>query len=408
MNARNDLRDYRLASGFPELPGPCLNISNIFSEEYFELERERLFKKVWLMVCREDELPEIGDYIVKEIEVLRTSIVVTRARDGTIRGFHNMCSHRGNRIATHKAGKCKNFVCSFHGWVYDLEGKLLDIPAGEALFPNVDKSDHGLTRIAADTWEGFVFINMDPEPKNSLQAFLGPLGQGYEGFFSKFREVTKVSMVVDANWKICLDAFCESYHFATIHRNSAAGLLGTRENPYGFMEGLRIDKDHCLISSRASDEFVPSPTEQLVTRLAAGNTMNPSGERLEAHPPAINPSQLEGWMIDILILFPGLDVQVQGGGRWALVQTFLPITHNTTQYEMRILMPKPQNAAECLAQEYNAVYLRDTIREDYSTMEKIQSMINSKAIESFVLGEQEAILRNTHAAVERYVRVESR
>ena len=101
------------------------------SEEQFALERERIFKKVWLNVGRVEQLPNAGDYFVKDVAVCQTSILVVRGKDGQVRAFHNMCSHRGNKIAWDQHGTCQLFTCKFHGWAYALDGALKFAPDEE-------------------------------------------------------------------------------------------------------------------------------------------------------------------------------------------------------------------------------------------------------------------------------------
>ena len=117
------------------------------SRDYFEQERKRIFKTVWLNIGRIDRIPNAGDYFVKDLAVCQTSIIVVRGQDGRIRAFHNTCSHRGNKIAWQTHGSCQNFTCKFHGWSYGLDGRLKFIP-DEANFFDVQKETLGLTPVS--------------------------------------------------------------------------------------------------------------------------------------------------------------------------------------------------------------------------------------------------------------------
>src|SRR5688500_12305432 len=88
------------------------------SAEYFELERERIFRREWLNVALERELPNPGDFVVRELEVCNTSIIVVRGEDRRIRAFHNICSHRGNRLVFAARGSSAALTCRYHGWSY--------------------------------------------------------------------------------------------------------------------------------------------------------------------------------------------------------------------------------------------------------------------------------------------------
>ena len=120
------------------------------SAEYFEREREHIFKHVWLKVGRVEELPRPGDYLVRDLATLRTSLLIVRGADGVLRAFHNICRHRGNRLEKSCAGSTKSFFCGFHGWTYDTNGQLVHIPQ-EADFGAVKKEQLGLVPVARDT-----------------------------------------------------------------------------------------------------------------------------------------------------------------------------------------------------------------------------------------------------------------
>ena len=107
---------------------PCV------SSAYFEQEREQLFRRVWLNVGRVEDLPKAGDYFVKDLAVCHTSILVVRGKDDQIRAFHNMCSHRGNKLAWATQGACQLLTCKFHGWSYGLDGQLKFVPDEERFF----------------------------------------------------------------------------------------------------------------------------------------------------------------------------------------------------------------------------------------------------------------------------------
>ena len=162
---------------YPELGTGPLPIEPYISREYFEKERERIFRKTWLNIGRVEQIPNPGDYFVKDLAICNTSILVVRGKDRAIRAFHNMCSHRGNQLVWDAKGTCKVFTCKFHGWAYTLDGSLHHI-TDEQNFFGLKKEELGMTPVAVDTWEGFIFINVDPEPKETLHEYLGEIGTG--------------------------------------------------------------------------------------------------------------------------------------------------------------------------------------------------------------------------------------
>src|SRR5262245_31601121 len=96
---------------YPELGTGPIPIKRYVSRDYFEKERERIFRTAWLNIGRVEQLPKPGDYFVKELAICNTSILVVRGKDGTIRAFHNMCSHRGNQLVWNRKGTCQAFSC---------------------------------------------------------------------------------------------------------------------------------------------------------------------------------------------------------------------------------------------------------------------------------------------------------
>ena len=171
----------RWSEEYPELGTAPVPTEPCISPAYFELERERVFRKVWLYVGREEEIPRPGDYMVRDLKACRTSVIFIRGQDGPIRGFHNICSHRGNKLAWEASGTCRKFACKFHGWVYDTEGRLVGVP-DEAFFHDFDKAANGLVPVATALWQGFVFVHMDPRPAQSLADYLGELANAWAAF----------------------------------------------------------------------------------------------------------------------------------------------------------------------------------------------------------------------------------
>ena len=144
---------------------PCV------SPTYFEQERAHLFRRVWLNIGRVEDIPNAGDYFVKELAICHTSILVVRSKDDRVRAFHNMCSHRGNKLAWDMQGTCRMLTCKFHGWSYGLDGQLGFIPDEDRFF-DLDKDRLCLTPVTLDIWEGFLFVHIDPHPRETLDEFL--------------------------------------------------------------------------------------------------------------------------------------------------------------------------------------------------------------------------------------------
>ncbi len=167
--------------------------------------------------CPSASLPEPGSYIARE--AAGVPIVVARGEDGAVRAFQNVCRHRGMRLAD-GAGCAKALVCAYHGWTYGLDGALRFVPHGEAGFPDLDKSKHGLKQVHAFEHGGLVFVTQEgAAPGNYFADIPAIIGADQRVYSSGVRETP-------ANWKIALEGFLEGYHIRTTHPESFL--------PYGF------------------------------------------------------------------------------------------------------------------------------------------------------------------------------
>jgi phenylpropionate dioxygenase-like ring-hydroxylating dioxygenase large terminal subunit len=191
------------------------------SQEYARAEGDKLWSKVWVHAGRVEEIPNVGDYLTFDLG--EDSIVIVRSAPDTIKAYHNVCSHRGRRLVdTPPGAQCahghkKTFVCGFHGWAYDLNGNCtfkLDEPDWKnALTPERTR----LNEVKADTWGGWIFINMDPNSV-PLREYLEPAASILDPFeFAKMRYKWRQWVIFDCNWKTAIEAFMEPYHVAGTH-----------------------------------------------------------------------------------------------------------------------------------------------------------------------------------------------
>ena len=202
----------------PEIPGKRYTDQNLF-----DLEMEKIFLKSWLMVFREDEIPNTGDY--KIWDKLGRDILVVRQKDNSIKAFYNTCMHRGAPVVRDKQGSTKLLRCQYHSWAYDLSGNLIKVPDMRD-FKDFDISCKGLKKVFCDTWDGWVYISLSKSNPGSLIDFLNPVAKELECFnSSELITVYKKTVTVKANWKTCLDAFMEVYHAPTIHKDTVNILL---------------------------------------------------------------------------------------------------------------------------------------------------------------------------------------
>lgn len=214
MNEMSKVADKNVVITADRLP-----VEAYISSEYVQLEKERLWPRVWQMACREEEIPQPGDYYTYEIA--DESISVVRLQDGSVAAYFNVCPHRGRRL-TSGCGRMGKFHCKYHGWQWTLDGKPLEV---------VDRHDWGecltdeevtLQRVRTASWGGWVFINMDPDSE-SLEEFLGEAKEILDPFeIDKMRYVWRKRIIMPCNWKTAQEAFMEGYHVQTTHRQLLA------------------------------------------------------------------------------------------------------------------------------------------------------------------------------------------
>jgi len=400
MNAP-DSRPY--AANFPELGTGPLSIESMVSPEYFELEREKIFKKTWLNVGRVEDIPNPGDYMVQEIAVLQSSVIIVRGQDDQIRAFHNVCRHRGNEVAS-GCGNSKGFACGFHGWTYDTQGELAYVP-DEGQFFDLDKEKMGLVSIHCDTWRGFIFINADESPEKTLVDFLGKMGEQLEDFpFEQMVPMHRLEADVDCNWKVFVDAFHESYHGAFVHRLSVGDMVDpTGDDPYMHLNSVRFHGPHRSASVPMNPDYTAQsrPAEALSFKMASSLWLQ-EGAMEQQFMPGTNPAQHKHWLFDINVVFPNFFIDVANG--WFFTYHFWPVAVDRTFWQYRFYMIPPTDAAEAVSREYSKLALRDLLREDLSTVEATQRGLMSGAIKEVVLSDQEVAVRHQYKTVDDIVR----
>ena len=184
------------------------------SRDYVKLEAENLWAKVWQMACREEDIPEVGNFYTYDIA--NKSIIVTRTGPDTIVAYHNVCPHRGRRL-TAGCGHSSKFYCRYHGWQWNLDGENTYVRDRDDWKGELTDDYLKLKTIQVGRWAGYVFVNFDPacEP---FEDYLGTLPYWLDPFeIGKMRYKWRQWLKFPCNWKVALEAFMESYHVAATH-----------------------------------------------------------------------------------------------------------------------------------------------------------------------------------------------
>ncbi|MFG2943355.1 aromatic ring-hydroxylating dioxygenase subunit alpha [Streptomyces sp. NPDC048282] len=386
------------------------------SPAHYELEREAIFKRTWLNVGRVEQLPKRGSYFTKELDAAGTSVVVVRGMDDEVRAFHNVCRHRGNKLVWNDfpreetSGVCRQFTCKYHAWRYDLEGKLSFVQQEQEFF-DLDKSQYGLKGVRTEVWEGFVFVNLDPENTTPLREFLGEFAKGIEGYpFHKMTQAHRYRAEIGANWKLFIDAFAEFYHAPILHAGQYVSDEARKIQKYGY-EALHYDIDgpHSMVSSWGGiapphDRKMVKPIEGALRSGLFGPWEAPDiGLSTEQLPPAVNPTRDPRWGMDSFVFFPNFMLLIWRPN-WVLTYHYWPTSYNTHIFEATCYFVPPENAFQRLQQELAVVSFKEYGLQDGNTLEATQTMLESRAVREFPLNDQEVLLRHLHGTARQYVR----
>jgi phenylpropionate dioxygenase-like ring-hydroxylating dioxygenase large terminal subunit len=397
---------------YPELGTGTVDYSDSIDPAFYEKEREAIFRRSWLNVGRIERLPRVGGYFTKELAVVGTSLIIVRGKDQKVRAFHNVCRHRVNKLVWNEhpgeesAGTCRQFTCKYHAWRYGLDGELTFVQQEEEFF-DLDKSAYGLKEVACDVWEGFIFVNLDPQ--ESLLEHLGELGKGLEGYpFHEMTEVYTYKAEVGSNWKLFIDAFAEFYHAPILHHKQAVQGEADKLKNHGF-EALhyQLFGPHSMVSSWGGmappkDPSMVKPMERALRSGLFGPWDRPDIEGLDTLPPAINPSRHRSWGTDSFIIFPNFMLLVWAPG-WYLTYNYWPTAVDRHLFEANLYFVPAKNARERLGQELATLTFKEYALQDGNTLEATQTMLASRAITEFPVNDQEILLRHLHKVARKRV-----
>ena len=263
------------------------------SENWYRLEVERIFRKVWVYVGHASRISEAGDFFT--VDVAGAPVIVIRGDDGDIRAFHNSCRHRGARIAWGE-GNCKALTCPYHTWTYARNGELIGTPL-------IEEDDHfryanlGLLEVRLEQWAGFLFVNFD-DAAAPLTEWLGDLPETCRSYNPGSMVCTrrKVYEGVKANWKLHFENFNDSLHIPFVHGGSLnrQPVSGRQRRTHEEFEGQCVvhftqhDGSRGLLEGEAGFPAI----ESLEGRYKAGTWY-----------PCILPATMMAWTIDCMFLF---------------------------------------------------------------------------------------------------------
>lgn len=423
------------STALPDLGNGRIDNRRFAGEADTELEWRRLWRRVWNPGPREEELAAAGDFVVHELG--KESLLFVRGDDGSVRGFYNVCQHRGNLLVSDRSrGNARFFQCGFHAWSYNLDGGIKGIPqAGTFPCAERDRScgELDLEPITVDSWGGFLWFHLDPNPEQGLLDFLGDIPAHLAPYrMEDMRILEYKSFLWDANWKVAADAFNESYHFRGLHpqmlkwsdevaRIELLGLhsrminqYGTTSSPYGgdtvheelreWMRYYGIDPD--AYRGKAED----------VWRAKVEHSRNlPPDSGLTAPYDAMTDDQLSG--VYHYFIFPGFALNMFPEGVNAFRYRPHPTNPRKMYYDLIMLVHYPRGQSltwehkvydepvryEDIVDAPISRIVTDVLQQDADNVAINQRGLASDGFRGMYLGDQELRLRHFHQVLDRYL-----
>ena len=236
-----DLNRARAMTRHVDLQHGVIDRAIFHDPEIYQLEMEQIFARAWLFMCHESQIPNPGDYFLNSLGEDR--VIVVRDDEGGIQVLLNSCRHRGNAVCRADEGNASSFMCTYHGWTYDLKGKLVGVPGFKEVYhEELDRENWGLiTAAKAQSYKGFVFATMDASAPD-LYDYLSEGGRLGIDLIADQGEMAHIGGVekytIQANWKFPHDNTADFYHGAT----HTSAHLTTQENTYWQKYAARMDR----------------------------------------------------------------------------------------------------------------------------------------------------------------------
>jgi len=346
---------------------------NYYDPARFELEVRQVFRRMPLVLAPTAELPKPGDY--KAMEAVGMPVLLTRGKDGVVRGFINSCSHRGTGVALEGCGNKSRFVCPYHGWTFDQKGALVGI-ASKSDFGEIDVSAYGLTELPVLERAGLIFGILDPKSELSIVSFLS----GYDSMLSHFGLETwhlfQKRTIKGPNWKIAYDGYLDLYHLPVLHRETFGPNMSNQAMYWSWGPHQRVvsPSRHEQLNNLPEDQW---PTEVLMTGV---------------------------WTI-----FPHISIaSFWGGGRSVMLSQLFPgetpDESYTTQYYLMEKVPDEEEALQAEQQFKLLEYVVET--EDYATGIRQQRALKTGGRDHVLFGRNEGGGQRFHGWVDRLLKAD--
>ena len=331
-------------------------VENYHSQERFDAEIALLRRRP-VPFCPSAGLPETGSYIARK--AAGTPLVVVRGRDGKVRAFINACRHRGMQVAS-GSGCSRAFVCPYHAWTYDLEGKLKAIRGPEA-FPEVNIEDHGLTEVSAQEKGGLVYVMQEGKINSQM------LENNLDYFTPEQEMFQEVEATNKANWKLITETLLEGYHIKSLHK--------TTFYPYG------LDNVN-LVETYGANARVTFPFRRI--------------EKLRAIPP--DERRADGMLTTVNHVFPNASISALS--KHSNLTIMEPLSPNSTQMVIYLMTTRlaTENSISIEDAKRDAIFVNESGQdEDLAAACSIQETVTAQGNTHLTFGLFEKAIVNFHS-----------
>ena len=336
--------------------------------DFFEAEKEAVFRTAWQIVCHLNDIPETGDY--HTFPLFDENIVVLRGDDGEVRAFHNHCRHRAARLLDGNSGNCgKKVTCPYHAWTYSTKGELVGVPHRQS-FAEFDLADYPLHKVDHEIYAGFIFIRLKGGGP-SVAEMLAPYAEEIVQY--RFEELQPIGRVTlrprDVNWKNVADNYSDSLHIRVAH----PGLTRL----FGFGYGIEAEEWVDKMWGTLVDQPSSNPSERFYQKYLPDVTHLPEErKRLWTY--------FKLWPNTAFDIYPDQIDFMQ----------FLPLSPTRTMIR-EIAYALPDDRREMKAARYaNWRINRRVSVEDKALIERVQGGMGSQAYQTGPLGKGEVCLKS--------------
>ena len=344
-------------------------VADYTDNEIISSEVNKIFYDHPVPIALSAEFKENNSY--KAAKVIDTPLLITRGEDGVVRTFINICKHRGAPVCPEGSGKKSKFNCTYHGWMYNNTGNLVNIFKSDT-FGDIDKSKIKLTELFCEERSGFIWACLNPDIKYDLNKWMNGFDAELDDIDLENWHLFKSIKINGPMWKICWDGYTDGYHHHMVHpetvgKNTIVNLIA--HDTYGphqrFAFGLKnIDE----LSDIEEKDWEPENHLRLIHSVFPNSSI----------------SAIQNEHCLVSIIFPSPDLQ----------ETV------TTQYILCLKEPKTKEEIK-KAEEFAELSRAAIIDEDYPINFKIQESIHSKANTEFLFGKNEPIQQHYHNWIEK-------